>query len=100
MNKDTKIALLGFSLAGLMFWGLITVFNKKKDQDTQTVEITPEGTDIAVAAYKAALANNEDLAALNQLNEELSRQYGVKVGLNRDGRFVVTNQKGLEIKVV
>jgi len=100
MNKDTKVALLGFTLAGLMFWGLTKVFAKKSDEEKQTVEITPEGIDIAVAAYKAALAEGEDLAGLNALNDELSAQYGVKVGLNRESRFVVTNQKGVEIKIV
>jgi hypothetical protein len=100
MSKDTKIALLGFSLAALMYWAIQKTFVKKDQEDEQSVPITPEGIDIAVAAYRAAIDNKEDLAALNQLNEELSKQYGVKVGLNSEGRFVVTNQKGIEIKAV
>ena len=57
-----------------------------------------EGIGTAVAAYKLAYENQEDLDALNKLNKQLEDQYGVNVALTGDGYFVVSNSKGNEIK--
>lgn len=98
MNSETKTAIYGFALAGLLFWGLTTVF-KKKDE-VPGVLPTAEGIDVAIKAYSAALAANEDLAALNELNDRLMAEFGVRVGLNKESHFVVTNYNGTVIKTI
>lgn len=98
MNADTTKALLGYTLAGALVWVLVKVFCKKPE--IKYPEVTQVGIDTAVIAYQTALTEGHDLQTLNELNEELAREYAVRVGLRSDGKYIVSNLAGKQIRAV
>jgi hypothetical protein len=102
MNKDTKQALLGFGLGFVLFWLLTKAIDKSKGDDTPVQpKYTDEDIAVSVTAYRDAMAAGESQEALDELNDELKKEYGLTVLFRvSDQKFVVKNLSGREVKVV
>ena len=106
MDSKTKTdiiqGVLGIGGGALLAYLIIKAFTKK-DEPTEVKQppITADNVATAVNAYKDAVAAQEDATALEDLNRQLAKEFGVKVGFNAlEQQFTVFDLSGKIVKTV
>jgi|SRR6185312_1728438 len=98
---NPKAFILGTALGLFLFWGTWQLYIKKQLQQPEPPPITDKNIDEAVTAYQMALNDNAPVSVLTELNQTYAKDYGLKVYQRRtDGKIVVSNLDGKEIKAV
>lgn len=103
MSVETRKIIIGVLAAAGLYYLILYVFDKKKnDPDTpKQIPITDENIDVAVEAYSAALANQEDPATMEEMNKSFLQEYGISIKQRSDdGRLIIRNMAGNNIKIV
>lgn len=106
MDSKTKTdivqGVLGIGGGFLLAFLIVKAFTKKDaDPSTKQPPITAENVETAVNAYKDAVNAQEDSASLDDLNRQLAKEFGVKIGFNSlQQQFTVFDLSGKIIKTV
>lgn len=98
MQKESKIALLGFSLGFVLFVLSEKLVFSKKGIASAPPAIQDKDIQAASVAYGEALANNEPASVLQSLNEEFATRYNLQVHERAsDQTLVITDMAGTQI---
>jgi hypothetical protein len=102
ISTDTKKIMIGAVVAAGLFYLVVYVFEKKKGEPEgpKQIPITDENIDVAAEAYRMALQNGEDAATLDELNKSFLTEYGITIRQRDDGKLLVRNMAGNNIKAV
>lgn len=99
-NTDFKKGFFGFGLGILLFYIGYRAFTQEEEAMPVQPPITQENVNLAIGAYKAALADKADTAKLAELNKELAKQFGLRLQLGMDNKIAVYDLSGKKIQTV
>lgn len=97
MANENKRFFFGFGLGALLLIIIVKTFDRK--EKIKQPEVTEQNINTAIDAYRDAVEGDADLLSLTNLNEELAKQFGLRVGLRQDGKYVVINLSGEQVRV-
>jgi hypothetical protein len=100
MEKTNKIAIIGFGLGFLLFFGMEKLIFSKKGLAVASSKKKPSDAElqIAASAYEEALLNNESQSVLNDMNNEFEEEYGIQVHQKvSDGTILITDLAGNQV---
>jgi hypothetical protein len=101
MTTDTKKGLICIVLAVGLTWTIVYFVNKEKKRDKEDKQpaITEQNIKWAVDAYKAAMDAGEPKENLDEVNEELKKEYGLTVEFNPlKTTYIVRDLSGKKVK--
>lgn len=97
---ELKKAIFGIGAGVLLFYIGWRIFGDKPEKKTSQPPVTKENIDIALAAYQDAVQAGEPQSKLNEINDQLAKDFGLRVKQRpSDGRFVVSNLAGKQVHI-
>lgn len=98
MQKESKIAVLGFGLGFVLFVLCEKLIFSKKGVSATAPSIPDKDIEAAADAYSHALDNNEPDTVLSSLNEGFATRYNLKVRMgSSDNSLIITDLAGNQI---
>ena len=104
MNISPKLrdGLIILGVAGVILLGVFPLkkgISKPKVADTKNVDNVTNAR-IILDAYLNAVEAGESIKALNELNQEFVKEYGMKVAKTKSGKFVARTTDGKDVLMV
>jgi hypothetical protein len=64
------------------------------DDNESSVKPTKENAELVASAYTMAVQNNEPQSALNELNKECMKEYGMRCYMDKNNKVIVSDAAG------
>lgn len=101
ISPQLKKFVVVFGGAGLLFW----LFRGSTDRKPMSGSKEPTSAEqmknagIALTAYRSARQAGESPAELEKVNQDIEKEYGLRVYYKQDGKFYVNDTKGNTVLV-